>query len=89
MISARILVSGHVQSVGFRSNTKRVADRFGLSGWVRNLPDGSVEILAEGPEGHIEEFIKWCCVGPYGAIVDDVTVEKAHAKGELIGFQRR
>ena len=89
MISAHILVSGHVQGVGFRAHTKRVAESFGLTGWVRNLPDGSVEILTEGPEGHVEEFIKWCRVGPYGAIVDDVTVEKTHAKGELIGFQRR
>jgi acylphosphatase len=89
VISAHILISGHVQGVGFRSNAKRVADHFGLSGWVRNLPDGSVEILAEGPEGHVEEFIEWCHIGPYGAIVDDVIVERALAKGEHIGFQRR
>ncbi len=89
MISAHIAVSGRVQGVGFRVNAKRVADRLGLSGWVRNLPDGSVEILAEGPEGYVEEFIEWCSVGPTSAIVDEIKVERAPAEGRLSGFQRR
>jgi acylphosphatase len=89
VISAHVTISGHVQGVGFRSNAKRVADRLGLAGWVRNLPDGSVEIIAEGQEGHMEEFLEWCHVGPYGALVDGVTIVKAPTKGELIGFQRR
>ena len=82
-------ISGHVQGVGYRANAKRVADRLGLVGWVMNLPDGSVELVAEGTPWHVEEFIEWCRVGPYGAIVEDVAIEKAPAKGELVGFQRR
>ncbi len=89
MISAHIKVSGHVQGVSFRSNAERMADRLGLRGWVSNLSDGSVEMVVEGPEGYVEDFIEWCSVGPSGAIVDDVRVEKAPAKGELIGFHRR
>ena len=89
MISAHVTISGHVQGVGYRANAKRVADRLGLVGWVMNLPDGSVELVAEGNPWHVEEFIEWCRVGPYGAIVEDVAIEKAPAKGELVGFQRR
>ena len=89
MISAHIMVSGHVQGVGFRAYAKRIADRLGLVGWVKNLPDGSVEIIAEGQEGRVEEFIEWCHVGPYGALVDGITVEKSNPNGELAGFQRR
>ena len=89
MISAHVTISGHVQGVGYRANAKRVADRLGLVGWVMNLPDGSVELVAEGTPWHVEEFIEWCRVGPYGAIVEDVAIEKAPAKGELVGFQRR
>ncbi|MGD0803686.1 MAG: acylphosphatase [Candidatus Bathyarchaeia archaeon] len=88
MISAHITVLGRVQGVGFRVNAKRRADHLGLNGWVKNLPDGSVEIIAEGPEVYIEEFIKWCRVGPSGAIVDKIDVERKPAKGELSGFQR-
>jgi acylphosphatase len=89
LISAHVTISGHVQGVGYRANAKRVADRLGLVGWVMNLPDGSVELVAEGTPWHVEEFIEWCRVGPYGAIVEDVAIEKAPAKGELVGFQRR
>ena len=89
MISAHVTISGHVQGVGYRANAKRVADRLGLVGWVMNLPDGSVELVAEGTPWHVEEFIEWCRVGPYGAIIEDVNIEKAPAKGELVGFQRR
>jgi acylphosphatase len=89
VISAHIKVSGHVQGVSFRSNAERIADRLGLSGWVLNLSNGSVEIVVEGEEGYVEDFIDWCRIGPYGAIVDDVRVERAPAKGEFIGFHRR
>ncbi len=89
MISAHLTISGHVQGVGYRANAKRIADRLGLVGWVRNLPDGSVELVAEGPPGHVEEFVEWCRIGPYGATVEVVAIEKAPAKGELISFQRR
>jgi acylphosphatase len=89
VISAHITISGRVQGVGFRANAERMADRLGLSGWVRNLPDGSVEIIAEGPEGYVEEFIKWCRVGPSGAFVYEITVERASTERKLSGFQKR
>ncbi len=65
---ARIRVYGRVQGVGFRWSAVREAGRRGLTGWVRNLPDGSVETLAEGSD--LECFLAWCKKGPLVAQVD-------------------
>ncbi len=65
---ARIRVYGRVQGVGFRWSAVREAGRRGLTGWVRNLPDGSVEALAEGSD--LEGFLAWCKKGPLVAQVD-------------------
>ena len=54
MVRAHIIFSGTVQGVGFRFTTQRHAQRIGLTGWVRNLPDGSVELMVEGPKQQIE-----------------------------------
>ena len=61
---ARIVVTGIVQGVFYRYSTKRKADELGLAGTVRNLPDGSVEIVCEGDEKEIERLIEWCRQGP-------------------------
>ncbi|MCX6649695.1 MAG: acylphosphatase [Candidatus Bathyarchaeota archaeon] len=89
MKAAHIIVSGYVQGVGFRSDTQRRASRLDLSGWVRNIPDGSVEIHVEGDEAALGEFLEWCRVGPSDAVVEDVSVDWVPAEGGLRGFMRR
>lgn len=69
MIHKEIIVSGKVQGVYFRASTKSVADKLGVRGAVKNLPDGNVWIAAEGMEAAVEELIDWCQFGPSGAIV--------------------
>ena len=70
-----IFVSGLVQGVFFRSQTKRKAEELGVFGWVRNLADGRVEILAEGEKEKLEELINWAKKGPDSARVDDLKID--------------
>ena len=86
---AHIIVQGYVQGVGLRSSSQRHASRLGLSGWVRNLPDGSVEIHAEGEDSSLGEFLEWCRVGPSDAVVEDVSVNWVQVEGGFRGFVRR
>ena len=71
-----LVVSGKVQGVFFRASCVDAARKSGISGWVRNMPDGRVEIIASGTHTHIDEFVKWCGHGPSGARVDDLQVEE-------------
>lgn len=71
----RAIVTGIVQGVGYRASTAHEAQRLQLAGWVRNLPDGSVELEAEGPDDIVDALITWCRRGPTHAEVDDVVVE--------------
>jgi acylphosphatase len=88
MKAVHIIVVGYVQGVGFRSNTQRQASKLGLSGWVRNLPDGSVEIHAEGDDAALGEFVEWCRGGPSDAIVEVVSVDWVPTEGRFSGFAR-
>ena len=72
----QILVSGQVQGVGFRYAASDAARAMELKGWVRNLIDGKVEILAEGDSDSITQFIKWCHAGPAMAAVTNVEVQE-------------
>jgi acylphosphatase len=63
-IRIRACVSGRVQGVCFRAETRRQAEKLGVSGWVRNLPDGRVELLAEGDEQAVRSLVAWCRTGP-------------------------
>ncbi len=72
---AKLRVRGRVQGVFYRKTAEDKANSIGLSGWVRNMPDGSVESLAYGTQEQIEVFITWCKQGPSGARVDSVDVE--------------
>lgn len=74
-IQAHILVSGTVQGVGFRFFTSRLARQMGLTGWVKNLPNGQVEILIEGAKGLIQTFIKDLKTGHPHARVQDIHVD--------------
>jgi acylphosphatase len=68
-------VSGLVQGVCYRAETAERAGELGLTGWVRNCADGTVELEAEGPEDRIEQLIAWCRRGPPAARVTDVAVD--------------
>ncbi len=70
----RVLVEGRVQGVFFRVSTRTMAHRVGVTGWVRNLHDGSVEAFFQGPARAVEQAVDWCRQGPDGARVDRVTV---------------
>jgi acylphosphatase len=81
-----IRVSGKVQGVFFRASTKTEADRLGIAGFVRNEPDGSVFIDAEGPDVALAEFTNWCRKGPSHARVLTFITEEASPKG-YVGFK--
>jgi acylphosphatase len=76
-----VFVSGEVQGVFFRAETRRQAQALGLAGWVRNLPDGRVEAVFEGPEDAVERMVAWCRQGPSYAEVRDVEVEHEDPEG--------
>jgi len=84
---ARVLITGLVQGVFFRREMTDLARRLGISGWVRNLPDGKVEALAEGERARLDELIRFCHVGPRGAVVRKVEVEWSDPSGEFRGFR--
>jgi len=88
MPARRIRVTGRVQGVWYRGWTVDEARALGLSGWVRNRRDGSVEILAEGPEAALDALAAQCRHGPPSARVDQVIVEEAD-EGAPAGFAAR
>ena len=83
---AHIIVRGYVQGVGYRFEAIRQARALGLKGWVRNEPDGSVELLAEGEEEALGELSSWCRQGPWGARVSDMEVEWEEPREDLRDF---
>jgi acylphosphatase len=87
MKRVRIVVSGLVQGVFYRAQTREEAQFLGLSGWVRNLPDGRVEVVAEGPKDDLERLVAWCWKGPPSARVTGVEVEWTEATGGFRGFR--
>jgi acylphosphatase len=82
-------VRGRVQGVGFRWFVSRTASRLELDGWVANRPDGSVQLVAEGPEADLEALEAALRRGPQGAGVADVEVQRLPATGRLRGFEIR
>ena len=72
----RAQVRGRVQGVGYRASTAHEARRLGLSGWVRNLPDGTVEVAARGDAAAVDTLVAWLAQGPRGARVTHVDVEE-------------
>jgi len=78
-----------VQGVCFRAETCDEAQKLGVKGWVRNLPDGKVESVAEGEDDAIEEFVKYCHKGPPGAYVRNVEISEEVFKGEFEDFNIR
>ena len=77
-VARRYIISGRVQGVGFRFFTEATAQREGVAGWVRNLPDRSVEVVAEGDADAVERFERAVRRGPLGARVDHVHVDESY-----------
>ena len=88
MIARRILVGGRVQGVFYRNWTVATARRLGLSGWVRNLRSGAVEILAIGSDSAVDALAAECWKGPPAAEVDTVDISEAEPEA-LAGFEKR
>ena len=89
-VSRRYVISGRVQGVGFRYFTKDVADREGVNGWVRNLPDGRVEALVEGEEEAVTRVERALWQGPGGVRVAAVAVDDTEPpSGAYHGFSVR
>jgi len=79
-------IKGRVQGVFFRESTRRRASELGVRGWVKNLPDGDVAALAEGPSRQVDELVAWCRKGPPAAHVDQVMVQDEEPRGDLSPF---
>jgi acylphosphatase len=88
MRRARVSIAGQVQGVFFRYETRERARSRGLGGWVRNLPDGGVEAVFEGPDDAVEELVAWCREGPRGARVTEVEMTAEEPEG-LDSFEVR
>lgn len=86
MKQARVFISGFVQGVGFRYFVKQNARKIGVTGWVRNLPDGRVEALVQGNEEKVKELISVCSKGPFLSEVRDVVVEWEELQDKLQEF---
>lgn len=84
---AHISVSGIVQGVYFRDFTRSHASAFGLTGWVRNLPDGQVEAVVEGEREEIDRLVERLWTGPPASRVDDIQVNWEDYTGSFINFQ--
>ncbi len=82
-------ISGFVQGVFFRASTQNIARKLQVSGYVRNLSDESVEIVAEGEEAFLNRLIEWCRKGPPGARVNNVSVSWKDAEKRFDGFNIR
>jgi acylphosphatase len=89
IVARRFLISGRVQGVGFRFFVEARATTEGVHGWVRNLPDGRVEVVLEGDEASVDRVAAAFWRGPSGAVVDDVAAEAAVPSGRATGFSIR
>ena len=89
MIRAHLFISGFVQGVFYRMTCHREASALHLEGWVRNLSDGRVEAMAQGPKEKVDEWIGWCQRGPSQSQVSNVEVEILEPSEDLSAFKIR
>ena len=87
LVRVRVFAGGRVQGVAYRFFAEKYAGRMGISGWARNLPDGRVEVLAEGSGGNIEVFLELLREGPRLARVDSFDIRREAPTGEFRDFQ--
>ena len=86
-VRVHVTIEGRVQGVFFRASAQEQANRLGVKGWVRNCPDGAVELVAEGERKNIDDLIAWCGHGPRGAEVREVQVRWEAFTGEFPAFR--
>jgi acylphosphatase len=86
-VRAQVFVSGLVQGVFFRQETKQNAESRGVKGWVRNLDDGRLEAVFEGEEADVKALVDFCRRGPNGAKVTKIDVEYTSFSGEFLNFR--
>ena len=89
MITLELHISGRVQGVGFRDALRDEARRLGVTGWVRNRRDGSVEALAQGDAAAVDALLAWARRGPPGSRVDDVRVRPSSSNVQHGSFERQ
>lgn len=87
MITRHLAIRGRVQGVWYRESMRQEAERLGVTGWVRNRRDGSVEAMAQGAEEAVAALIAWARRGPPAAVVDDVEVSEG--SGHYATFERQ
>lgn len=85
-VRAHLIIEGIVQGVFFRANTREMAERYSVNGWVMNRSDGTVEALFEGKEEAVKKLIEWCHHGPPNAVIKNVNIEWQAYKGEFKDF---
>lgn len=83
-----VRVIGRVQGVGFRAATVRQAHLLGVTGWVRNVPDGSVEVLIQGKPEQVDQMLSWLHRGPPAGQVREVLHQQNHTERHFEGFQQ-
>jgi acylphosphatase len=88
-VAQTIRIDGRVQGVGFRWAAFSEAQRIGVSGWVRNLPDGAVQTFVQGERDRVEALVNWLRSGPPGADVECVMIEEAPIDPDADGFAIR
>jgi len=86
-VRAHAIITGRVQGVFFRMETRRAAQRLGVFGWVRNRRDGTVEALFEGDKHRVDAMLGWCNEGPPHAHVTEVKVDLEEYSGEFESFE--
>ena len=84
---AHLIIKGRVQGVFYRASAKKKAEELGLTGSAKNLPEDTVEIIAEGPSEKLKEFVQWCWKGPDGAQVKNVAVVWYISKKQFKSFE--
>ena len=88
LIQAHLFIAGTVQGVSYRAYTHQMATKVGISGWVKNLPDGRVEAMFEGTQSQVEQAVQWCHGGSPAAVVREVDVVYESPTG-CSGFEIR
>jgi acylphosphatase len=88
-LNVYVVISGGVQGVWFRASTKKQADELGITGWVRNTPDGCVEAVFEGDESQVNKMVNWCHHGPPLSKVEKVEIKNQNPTNGFKGFSIR